>query len=334
MKLSDYFKETCKGFELALSKLEECPQHLNLLEETILGLPSERIFITYEPKFEAKARHLWEELVGKYREPRPPVPAVLFPILEAPTLDQGDISIHFGAPKTQPIGSTLSLLSISISTHGASDWHLRGEGKILELLAPHFGTLSWLVHLICEAFEPNPRKNIKEILRETQEAVRATFYCSKLEKSLCKLEIELTTRLAEGGLLFLAGNGGSACDTLDIGPSANVVSLLESGYLTCVANDYGYDSVFSRCVETLRSNKDIFIGLSTSGRSANIINALKMAGERNVFSLFLGANNSSQAGELASLALEVNASKTERIQELHAIVLYCLGTWIRKNKTS
>lgn len=332
MRLSNYFKETARSFELALSKLEEHPVYCEILEERLLRLPSERIFITYEPELEGKARHLWEELVGKYRDPRPAVPAVLFPILEAPAPHLTDVSVHFGAPESRPMVSAPMLQSICIFKHDSPDWSIRNEDNRLELLAPDFGTLSWLIHLICEGFEPSGRRNLREILGETREAIRATINCCELEKNFCTLEAELTNRLAKGGLLFLAGNGGSACDTLDMGPGASVVSLLESGYLTCVANDYGYESVFSRCIETLRTDKDVFIGLSTSGRSANIIAALTVAAERNVFSVFLGANNKSRARELAALSLEMHASKTERIQELHALVLYCLGTWIRKNK--
>jgi D-sedoheptulose 7-phosphate isomerase len=96
-----------------------------------------------------------------------------------------------------------------------------------------------------------------------------------------------------------------------------------------VANDFGFEKIFSRAVECLTPNQDTLIALSTSGQSPNIVAATKCAQERSVFCLFLGGPAGGPAADYADCKLLVHGDQTARIQEIHALTLHCLGIWIR-----
>ena len=98
--------------------------------------------------------------------------------------------------------------------------------------------------------------------------------------------LKIAACFQRGGKLLIAGNGGSLCDAMHFAeelsgqyresrPALAAMALSDQGLMSCAANDFGYDKVFSRGVEALGKEGDIFIGLTTSGNSANIIEAVK-----------------------------------------------------------
>jgi D-sedoheptulose 7-phosphate isomerase len=136
----------------------------------------------------------------------------------------------------------------------------------------------------------------------------------------------------KGGKVVIFGNGGSAADAQHIAgelvgqfmlkrQSFPAVALTTNGsVLTALANDYGYDAVFSRQVEALVGSQDIAIGISTSGNSPNIFMALKMAKIKGAVTVALtGGNGGKLAGE-ADLVLIVPSDSTPRIQEAHITI--------------
>lgn len=140
----------------------------------------------------------------------------------------------------------------------------------------------------------------------------------------------------EGNKILIAGNGGSLCDAMHFAeeltgffrpPRAALpaIALSEPGHLTCVANDLGYDAVFSRAVEALGKPGDIFIGLTTSGNSPNIIRAVEVARERGLRTiLFLGKEGGKLKGK-GDLELIIDGfAYSDRIQEAHMSAIHIL----------
>ncbi len=144
---------------------------------------------------------------------------------------------------------------------------------------------------------------------------------------------ELIKAFRSGKTVFSCGNGGSYCDALhfaeemtgryrkDRKPLA-AMALGEAAHMSCVANDYGFDVVFSRQLQALGHEKDVLIVLSTSGQSPSILEVLKAAKEKNIFSVALLGRDGGGAKNLADLSLIVPAQTSDRIQEMHIKILH------------
>lgn len=136
--------------------------------------------------------------------------------------------------------------------------------------------------------------------------------------------------------LLVCGNGGSACDAQHVvgelvGRFVNdrialpaVALTSDSGILTAVGNDYGYDHVFSRQVEALGNEGDMLIAISTSGSSPNIVKALAAARERKLYTVLLTGQKGANRSDLADMVLAVPSTVTARIQEVHILFLHLL----------
>ncbi|MBL0708254.1 MAG: D-sedoheptulose 7-phosphate isomerase [Sulfurimonas sp.] len=141
---------------------------------------------------------------------------------------------------------------------------------------------------------------------------------------------------------ILAGNGGSAADAQHIAaelvgrygfdrPSIPSLALTtDTSCLTAIGNDYGYDKVFSRQLEGMGQDGDIFIGISTSGNSANIINAFKSAKEKNITTVALVGRDGGEMAKIADYSLVVPSDSTPRIQESHILIGHIICDIIEK----
>lgn len=139
-----------------------------------------------------------------------------------------------------------------------------------------------------------------------------------------------------GNKVIVAGNGGSLCDGAHFAeeltglfraprPALPVISLSEPGHITCIGNDMGFEHVFSRGVEAFGKSGDIFVGLTTSGNSANIVNAFKEAERLGLQTIaFLGKGGGKLKG-VADLELLINGfSTSDRIQEAHMAAIHII----------
>ena len=141
---------------------------------------------------------------------------------------------------------------------------------------------------------------------------------------------------------ILAGNGGSAADAQHIAaelvgrygfdrPSIPSLALTtDTSNLTAIGNDYGYDKVFSRQLEGMGQDGDLFIGISTSGNSVNIINAFKSAKEKNITTVALVGRDGGEMAKIADISLIVPSDSTPRIQESHILIGHILCDIIEK----
>lgn len=141
--------------------------------------------------------------------------------------------------------------------------------------------------------------------------------------------------LESGGTIFVAGNGGSAADAQHLAaeivgrfvdrlrPALPSVALTtDSSLLTAIANDFGFENVFSRQLEGLSRPGDLFIGITTSGKSPNILRGLSRARELRLKTILLTGADASAAAEYSDVIVRIPHAETARIQELHLMVYH------------
>lgn len=138
--------------------------------------------------------------------------------------------------------------------------------------------------------------------------------------------------LRAGGTILFAGNGGSAADAQHLAAElvgryaydrrglAAMALTTDASALTAIGNDYGFERVFARQIEALGRAGDLFIALSTSGRSANVIAALKTARVRGMITVGLTGRGGGAMGEWCDYLLTMPSAETPRIQEGHKVV--------------
>lgn len=155
----------------------------------------------------------------------------------------------------------------------------------------------------------------------------------------------IRTALDAGGTIYTCGNGGSAAEALHLAeeligryrhdrpPLRAVCLCADPTALTCIANDFGFDAVFSRQLDALIRPGDVLIAFSTSGQSANIIAALESARSHGATAVGLLGKTGGAALPLCDLALVIASDDTAHIQEAHQVVLHLLLEAIESSAT-
>ncbi len=148
--------------------------------------------------------------------------------------------------------------------------------------------------------------------------------------------------LQNGGKVLLCGNGGSASDAQHIAaelsgrfyydrPPLYAEALhVNTSYMTAVANDYHFDKVYSRMVEAAGRPGDVLIGLSTSGNSANVVNAMEAGRRAGMKTISLTGLTGGKMKELSDVLLNVPSTCTPRIQEIHILAGHIICELIEK----
>ena len=142
--------------------------------------------------------------------------------------------------------------------------------------------------------------------------------------------------LQNGNTIFWCGNGGSASDAQHLAgelvgrfvgdrKALKSISLnADSAVMTCIVNDYGYEHIFSRQVEGLGVEGDVLVGITTSGNSKNVLNALAVANQKQMNTIGLLGKGGGKASSLVSEAIAINSNTTARIQEMHITIGHIL----------
>lgn len=151
---------------------------------------------------------------------------------------------------------------------------------------------------------------------------------------------EMARTLRAGNKILWCGNGGSAADAQHLAAElvgrfqrdrrglASIALTTDTSILTAVANDHGYERVFSRQVEALAVEGDLLVGISTSGHSTNVCLALETARSLGVFTVAFTGEGGGKIAEIADLALCVPSQDTARIQESHILCGHLLCDWV------
>ncbi|NGX55628.1 MAG: Phosphoheptose isomerase [Chlamydiae bacterium] len=179
------------------------------------------------------------------------------------------------------------------------------------------------------------KEKILQAVEEGQEAVKQLSQPHGIDFIISVAEM-LADGFRNGNKLLVAGNGGSLCDAIhfaeeltglfrEVRPALPVIPLSDPGHLTCVANDLGFEQVFSRAIEAYGKPGDIFAGLTTSGKSPNMILAFERAKELGLKTVaFLGKGGGKLRG-VADLELVIDGFTTsDRIQEAHMVAIHTL----------
>lgn len=186
---------------------------------------------------------------------------------------------------------------------------------------------------------------LKDAITEAQKNVSKLAEDTRLHETFEHMIKMIVQCYKNGGGLFVAGNGGSAADaqhfvaelvvklSKDRDPLKAVALTVDTSIITAAGNDYSYDHIFSRQVEALMTPKDIFIGITTSGNSPNILKCFEMCkkiGAKSI--LFSGKDGGVAAKEkMADINIIAPGDNTARIQEAHAILYHTICWCIEKN---
>ncbi len=176
-------------------------------------------------------------------------------------------------------------------------------------------------------------ESIVQILREGADLRLSMIDQADLVHQIAQM---LETCLRSGKKIMLFGNGGSAADAQHIAAELmgkfylhrsplSVMSLTtNTSVLTAVSNDYGYDQVFSRQVEAWAQSGDVVIGISTSGKSQNVLDAFRVARLKEAVTIGFCGQDDKQMAELTDICLSVPSKDTPRIQEIHLAIGHIL----------
>ena len=146
----------------------------------------------------------------------------------------------------------------------------------------------------------------------------------------------------KGGKVLSCGNGGSHCDAMHFAeeltgryrenrPAYPAIAISDVSHISCVGNDFGYDAIFSRYVEGVGQTGDVLLGISTSGNSANVINAIHAAKAKGMKVIALTGKDGGKISGLADIEIRVpHFGFADRIQEIHIKVIHILIMLIEK----
>ncbi len=144
------------------------------------------------------------------------------------------------------------------------------------------------------------------------------------------------------GRTFSCGNGGSMCDAMHFAEELTgrfrkeraplaAMAITDSSHITCVANDYGYEYIFSRYIEAWGNSGDVLLAISTSGNSVNVINAVEAAKKKGMKVVGLLGKDGGKLKEMVDVPLIVNSKISDRIQEVHIKCIHIFIEGIERN---
>lgn len=178
-------------------------------------------------------------------------------------------------------------------------------------------------------------QSIRRSLARAGDALRALSESNSLQADIARAIDVVAGALQAGHKVLAIGNGGSCADAVhfceeltgrfrkDRRPLA-AIACADAGHITCTANDYGFDEVFARWVTALARPGDVLIALSTSGNSPNILKALDAAEAAKAHRIALLGRDGGAARARCDLSLIVPGETTDRIQELHMLILHMI----------
>ncbi|STY63204.1 D-sedoheptulose 7-phosphate isomerase [Mannheimia haemolytica] len=180
---------------------------------------------------------------------------------------------------------------------------------------------------------------LEQIKAELQEAADLLDKFMSDEKNIKLIQdaaMLIANSFKQGGKVISCGNGGSHCDAMHFAeeltgryrenrPGYPAIAISDVSHLSCVSNDFGYEYVFSRYLEAVGQKGDVLFGLSTSGNSKNVLNAIKVAKEKGMKVIAMTGKDGGQMAGLADVEIRVPHFRyADRIQEIHIKVIHIL----------
>ena len=174
---------------------------------------------------------------------------------------------------------------------------------------------------------------IKKILSDSASLKSKLASDSDFVARVGKAAAKVIATKKAGGTIYSCGNGGSTCDAMHLTEELvarykreragiRAMHLMDPSVMTCWSNDYEYEGVFERQVRTFCGKNDLFIGISTSGNSKNILRAFAAAKELGTYTIGLTGKTGGAFPKSCDLSLIVSSNETERIQEVHITLIH------------
>lgn len=172
---------------------------------------------------------------------------------------------------------------------------------------------------------------IKQQIKASSETKRLLYEDQEIIRNIAKAAEICTEAYRNGNKTLFAGNGGSAADAqhfagefvskfyFDRPGLPSIALTTDTSILTAIGNDYGYGRLFARQVQAQGERGDVFIGISTSGNSENIVNVLPVCKEKGIFTIALTGNKPCMMDDF-DLVIKVPSSETPRIQECQTLI--------------
>ena len=179
-------------------------------------------------------------------------------------------------------------------------------------------------------------------------AIEDSIATKKKVIELCLIDIQSSVKLIirtakENKSIFWCGNGGSAADSQhmaaelmgglrshDRRPIKSIALTTDSSFITAWSNDTSYDEIFSRQLDALGESGDLIVGISTSGNSKNVIEALMLAKKKNIKSIVLTGKTGGRIANMGDCVIKVPSDDTQRIQEAHLLIEHILCESVEK----
>jgi D-sedoheptulose 7-phosphate isomerase len=179
-------------------------------------------------------------------------------------------------------------------------------------------------------------QSVLDYFRRSRETLERAAGEREFMAAILAIADQITRALRDGGKVMLAGNGGSAADAqhiaaelvgrfvVDRAPLAAIALTTDTSALTAIGNDYSFDQIFERQLRGLGRRGDVFVAISTSGRSRNILAALKAARELGIATIGFTGAKGGQMRPLCDLALIAPSDETALIQQIHITAAHAI----------
>lgn len=182
-------------------------------------------------------------------------------------------------------------------------------------------------------------RQIKDSIAIRDKILTDTKFLNLIEESAMKI----SNAYKSGYKTLIAGNGGSAADAQHMAgefvsrlyfdrPGLPSIALTaDTSVITAIGNDYGYDKIFARQIEAQGVSGDIFLGISTSGNSNNILEGIRKCIEKKIFTIGLTGEKGGEMANLCNICIQVPSNETTRIQEVHIFIEHVICGIVEEN---
>ena len=180
-------------------------------------------------------------------------------------------------------------------------------------------------------------KDEKFVSDYLNESLKIAEHQLGLNKKITEVAKSIFEKIQSGGSILLCGNGGSASDSQHIAaefvnrfkydrkPISSVALTTDTSIITSIANDYTFDLIFSKQIEAIGKNNDVLIAISTSGQSKNVIEALKTAKMKKIYTLSMVGENSDSIKEFSDEIFSIPSKETGVVQQSHISILQIIA---------
>ncbi|MGB0524300.1 MAG: D-sedoheptulose 7-phosphate isomerase [Flammeovirgaceae bacterium] len=177
---------------------------------------------------------------------------------------------------------------------------------------------------------------IRAQLEEARKVLDAFIHQNENIENIERAAQLIVSSFKNGGKILSCGNGGSHCDAMHFAeeltgryrenrPAFPAIAIADPSHISCVANDFGYEYIFSRYIQGLGQKGDVLLGISTSGNSANVIHAVHAAKSKGMKIILLTGKDGGKLAETADVEIRVpHFGYADRIQEIHIKIIHIL----------